>query len=65
LILSHKNGIVLLKPFIIEVTGMKRTIFWELKKWQEEQRRKPLLIRGARQVGKTFIIKKMGPAKKY
>jgi hypothetical protein len=39
---------------------MKRTIFFELKKWKEDQRRKPLLIRGARQVGKTFIIRKLG-----
>jgi predicted AAA+ superfamily ATPase len=60
LILSHKNGIVLLKALIIEVTGMKRTIFWELKKWQEEHRRKPILIRGARQVGKTFIVRQLG-----
>jgi len=39
---------------------MKRTIFPELKKWQVEQKRKPLLIRGARQVGKTFIIRELG-----
>ncbi len=39
---------------------MKRTIFLELKKWQEEPQRKPLLIRGARQVGKTFIIRQLG-----
>ena len=39
---------------------MKRTIFSELKKWKEEQSRKPLLIRGARQVGKTFIIRELG-----
>jgi predicted AAA+ superfamily ATPase len=39
---------------------MKRIIFAELKKWKKEQPRKPLLIRGARQVGKTFIIRQLG-----
>ena len=39
---------------------MKRTILNELKKWKEDSRRKPLLIRGARQVGKTFIVRQLG-----
>ncbi|MDQ1351065.1 MAG: ATP-binding protein [Acidobacteriota bacterium] len=39
---------------------MKRTIFSELKKWQENEPRKPILLRGARQVGKTFIIRQLG-----
>ncbi|UCH92487.1 MAG: ATP-binding protein [Candidatus Aminicenantes bacterium] len=39
---------------------MERNIFDELKKWKEDPRRKPLLIRGARQVGKTFIIRELG-----
>lgn len=38
---------------------MKRTILYELKKWKEDSRRKPLLIRGARQVGKTFIVRQL------
>lgn len=45
---------------IIEVSGMKRTIFSELKKWKENEPRKPILLRGARQVGKTFIIRQLG-----
>ncbi|MCX6583358.1 MAG: AAA family ATPase [Candidatus Aminicenantes bacterium] len=39
---------------------MKRTVLHELKKWKEEPRHKPLLIRGARQVGKTYIIRQLG-----
>jgi predicted AAA+ superfamily ATPase len=39
---------------------MKRSILYELKKWKEDSRHKPLLIRGARQVGKTYIIRKLG-----
>lgn len=39
---------------------MKRTVFFELKKWQDNPYKKPLLIRGARQVGKTYIIRQLG-----
>ena len=39
---------------------MKRDIEKVLKKWKDEERRYPLLVRGARQVGKSFSIKKFG-----
>lgn len=32
----------------------------ELKKWKESSTRKPLIIRGARQVGKTWLMKEFG-----
>ncbi|NGX34379.1 MAG: hypothetical protein K1060chlam1_00732 [Candidatus Anoxychlamydiales bacterium] len=38
---------------------MKRLIDWHLKKWKENKHRKPLIIRGARQVGKTYSINKL------
>ena len=34
----------------------KRTIISELEKWVKKKNRKPLVIRGARQVGKTTVI---------
>ena len=34
-----------------------RTIINELKKWKNKPDRKPLVLRGARQVGKTTAIK--------
>lgn len=37
---------------------MKRDIEAEFKKWRDEKRRYPLLVRGARQVGKSYCIKK-------
>jgi len=37
---------------------VKRDIEAELKKWRDEKRRYPLLVRGARQVGKSYCIKK-------
>jgi len=39
---------------------MKRDIEKVLKKWKDEKRRYPLLIRGARQVGKSYSVKKFG-----
>ena len=39
---------------------MKRTIYNKLIKWKLSKDRKPLMIYGARQVGKTYILKKFG-----
>ncbi len=39
---------------------MYRNKMEELKKWKESQNRKPLIIRGARQVGKTWLMKEFG-----
>lgn len=39
---------------------MKREIINDLIKWKESENRKPLIIHGARQVGKTYIVKQFG-----
>ncbi|NQU03416.1 MAG: ATP-binding protein [Syntrophaceae bacterium] len=39
---------------------MRRFIDRELDKWKESKRRKPLVLRGARQVGKTYSAKQFG-----
>jgi len=39
---------------------MKRDIYQKLVDWKFSDRRKPLIIRGARQVGKTYILKEFG-----
>jgi len=39
---------------------LKRNIDKELLNWKEDTERKPLLVRGARQVGKTSSIRKFG-----
>jgi predicted AAA+ superfamily ATPase len=39
---------------------MRRSIEKELKKWKDSPKRYPLLLRGARQVGKTYIIEQLG-----
>ncbi len=39
---------------------MKRLILDDLRKWKNSKRRKPLIIKGARQVGKTWVLKEFG-----
>lgn len=39
---------------------MYRTALEHLKKWKSKKRRNPLIIRGARQVGKTWLMKEFG-----
>jgi len=39
---------------------MKRAVEKELTKWKEKEDRTPLIIRGARQVGKTFTVEDFG-----
>ena len=39
---------------------MKRDITWHLEEWKKSHRRKPLILNGARQVGKTYSLKHFG-----
>lgn len=39
---------------------MKRTALESMKKWKESSDRKPLILKGARQVGKTWLMKEFG-----
>jgi uncharacterized protein len=39
---------------------MRREVFKELAKWKDRPSRMPLMVRGARQIGKTYIIDKFG-----
>ncbi len=45
--------------------NIKRQLFSKLEKWKAEKKAKPLIIRGARQVGKTTIIKELGKQFKF
>ena len=40
--------------------SMQRSILEDLKHWKENKNRKPLILRGVRQVGKTYILKEFG-----
>ena len=39
---------------------MYRESIVSLKKWKEDKFRKPLIVRGARQVGKTWLLQEFG-----
>ena len=39
---------------------MERTLLVKLEQWKNKKKRKPLIIQGARQVGKTWIMKEFG-----
>lgn len=39
---------------------MKRFVLDELQKWKSSKRRKPLIVKGARQVGKTWALQEFG-----
>lgn len=39
---------------------IKRNILQDLVEWKEREDRRPLVIQGARQIGKTWIVKKFG-----
>jgi len=44
---------------------MKRLIDLELQAWTKEKSRKPLILRGARQVGKTYSVRMLGKSFRY
>ena len=39
---------------------MKRTLYASLLSWKNASNRKPLILQGARQVGKTWLMKEFG-----
>lgn len=39
---------------------MKRNAIQDMVKWKNDEERKPLILRGARQVGKTWLMKEFG-----
>lgn len=39
---------------------MERTLYADLTAWKDSRRRKPLLLRGARQTGKTYLLREFG-----
>lgn len=39
---------------------MDRICFNDLLQWKEDKKHKPLILRGARQVGKTWVVRRLG-----
>ena len=53
-------GGILYLQYEIGGASMYRIAMEKLLKWKESKRRKPLIIEGARQVGKTWLMKEFG-----
>ena len=53
-------GGILYLQYEIGGASMYRIAIEKLLKWKESKRRKPLIIEGARQVGKTWLMKEFG-----
>ena len=47
------------------IFAMKRLVFSSLMEWKKDENRKVLLLRGARQVGKTYIVRELAKEFKH
>jgi predicted AAA+ superfamily ATPase len=47
-------------PLLVYISSMKRLINWHLEAWRKDSRRKPLVLKGARQIGKTYAVRQLG-----
>ena len=63
-IFGKKNAILLkisiFAASILNSKKMKRKLYGSLLKWKNDPDRKPLVLEGARQVGKTWLLKEFG-----
>ena len=55
-----QKSVPLLQLFVQINAAMKRNVLEELLKWKDKSHRKPLILNGARQVGKTYILQEFG-----
>ena len=44
---------------------IRRDIIDRLRQWKNSENRKPILLKGARQTGKTWIMQEFGKEKKF
>lgn len=55
-----RKNVALRKIFVQINVIMKRNVLNQLLEWKEKKNRKPLILNGARQVGKTYILRAFG-----
>ena len=56
------KSVTLLTRLLLEnvVAHMERIVFQKLVEWKDSATRKPLILNGARQVGKTWLLEQLG-----
>lgn len=57
---SKKMCYIVIIPFKGDNSTMKRNAILDLIRWKTNEDRKPLVLKGARQVGKTWLMKEFG-----
>lgn len=60
IVLFSCNSVVSCYPCHGALKAMKRIALKHLEKWKESPARRPLILTGARQVGKTWLMREFG-----
>lgn len=55
-----RKSVSLQQKFVQKNVIMERNVIKQLLEWKQKKNRKPLIINGARQVGKTYILRDFG-----
>lgn len=64
IIITYFIAIIDVNGYLSYLIDMKRDLYRQLLEWKRSKRRKPLLLKGARQTGKTYLLKEFG-SKEY
>ena len=56
------KSVVILPKYLLKnvIVRMERIVFQKLIEWKDSTKRKPLILNGARQVGKTWLLEQLG-----
>ena len=56
------KSVVILPKHLLKnvIVRMERIVFQKLIEWKDSTNRKPLILNGARQVGKTWLLEQLG-----
>ena len=55
-----RKSVSLWRMFVQKNVIMERNVIKQLLAWKQKKNRKPLIVNGARQVGKTYILRDFG-----
>lgn len=55
-----RKSVSLQQKFVQKNVIMERNVIKQLLAWKQKKNRKPLIVNGARQVGKTYILRGFG-----
>ena len=56
----HKSALVNVNQLKNQIMEIRRDIVERLKEWKNQESKKPILLKGARQIGKTWVMETFG-----